>query len=59
MSEREDDLPTVISEGVWRVTDGVVIRCYNLSNGERVFDADDVAAVFGFLFEPPAFSASD
>lgn len=42
----DDALPTVISESVLEIG-ACKLRCYVLSNGKRIFDADDVRAFFG------------
>lgn len=41
-----DDLPWVTHQGIFDFA-GVRLRCYQLSDGRRVFDADDVEAAFG------------
>ena len=41
-----DDLPWVTHQGVFDFA-GARLRCYQLSDGQRVFDADDVEAAFG------------
>ena len=33
-------------EGVLEITPALVLRCYTLNDGSRVFDADDIAAFF-------------
>jgi len=43
-----DDLPYVTHEGVI-IFSGNSIRCYKLSTGEAIFDADDLIAFFGGL----------
>jgi hypothetical protein len=42
-----DALPVATHEGVLRVMD-FELKCYQLSNGMRVFDADDLARAFGW-----------
>lgn len=34
-------------EGVMNFGAGIVLRCYQLSNGQMVFDAEDVEKFFG------------
>jgi hypothetical protein len=41
-----DDLPWVTHQGVFDFA-GARLRCYQLSDGQRVFDSDDVEAAFG------------
>ena len=43
----KDGIPHATHEGILTFAKGVSLRCYQLSNGQRVFDADDVAAFFG------------
>ena len=45
--EDSADLPWVTHQGVVDFA-GVRLRCYQLSDGQRVFDADDIEAAFGF-----------
>ena len=40
------DLPFVTHEGVFRLGD-FKFRCYQLSSGQRLLDADDFDAAFG------------
>lgn len=42
----DNGLPHVTHEGLLTIGD-VSLRCYQLSDGSRVFDADDAAAFFG------------
>lgn len=42
----DSGLPTVTHEGVLKIG-GFSLRCYQLSDGTRVFDADDITAFFG------------
>jgi hypothetical protein len=42
----DDDLPWVTHQGVFDFA-GARLRCYQLSDGQRVFDADDVESAFG------------
>ena len=44
----KSDLPHATHYGVLTIAD-VKLRCYRLSTGECVFDADDVLAFFGEL----------
>lgn len=44
--DEQSDLPFVVMEGVLRLG-ASEIRCYQLSDGNRVFDADDVQRFFG------------
>lgn len=44
--EGSSDLPYVTHEGVLSIA-GFDLRCYQLSDGQRVLDADDVRAFFG------------
>ena len=46
-----EDLPKAISESVVHVG-GAKIRVYNLDNGMRVFDAEDVQKIFGSIRYP-------
>lgn len=41
----EGDLPAAIAEASFNLF-GVPLRCYVLDNGQRIVDADDVAALF-------------
>ena len=43
---QDGDLPVSTHEGVFNFG-GVDIRCYRLSNGDAVFNADDFKKVFG------------
>ena len=40
-----DKIPTAIWEGSFTIA-GVKMRCYVLDNGQRIINADDVAAFF-------------
>jgi hypothetical protein len=42
-----DTLPWATHEGVLTIG-GASLRVYTLSNGQRIIDADDLAAFFGF-----------
>ncbi len=42
-----DGLPYVTHSGVLDIA-GVRLRCYQLSSGERVFDAGDIEDLLGF-----------
>ena len=46
VQENSDGLPWVTHQGVFDFA-GARLRCYQLSDGQRVFDADDVEAAFG------------
>ena len=42
------DIPYVVRSGVLRIGSDE-LRCYVLSNGQRIFDADDFGRFFGFM----------
>lgn len=45
-----DDLPYVTHQGVFRMDiDAPELRCYQLSDGQRVFDPEDVTRFFEWL----------
>lgn len=46
-SNGSSDLPYVTHEGVLKIGE-VRMRCYQLSNGMRVIEENDMAAFFGF-----------
>lgn len=41
-----DGLPFATHEGVLEIA-GVKLRCYRLSDGRSIFNADDIAELFG------------
>lgn len=43
-----EDLPTVVSEATFTVG-GIQVRCYVLTNGQRVINADDFESLMEFL----------
>ncbi len=43
----DDGIPWATHLGVLTIA-GVQLRCYRLNTGQAIFDADDVAALFGF-----------
>lgn len=47
-SDQEDGLPYATHEGVFEIM-GHKMRCYRLSTGQAVFNADDFEAFFGTL----------
>jgi len=47
----DDGIPVSTHEGVF-VLMGFQFRCYQLSNGQRVFNADDVEAFYAKFFSP-------
>lgn len=46
--QNESGLPHATHEGVLSIGD-MKLRCYRLSNGMAIFDADDMKAFFGDL----------
>ena len=46
-----EELPTVVSESVLDVPGFGKLRCYVLSNGKRIFNADDVHRIVNVLTE--------
>ena len=48
--EPSDDMPYATHTGVLTIS-GVSFRCYQLSDGRRVIDAEDIKAFFGLRDE--------
>lgn len=48
---RDDSVPYATHEGVLEIG-GHSLRCYRLSTGQAVFNADDINGFFGFINEP-------
>ena len=44
----DEDQPFATHHGIFRIA-GAEMRCYRLSNGQEVIDADDMRAFFGAL----------
>lgn len=50
--DSESTLPHATHEGVLRVGD-IELKCFQLTNGQRVFDLNDVERLFGGPFLEP------
>lgn len=44
-----DDVPVATHRGELRIGNNAPIRCYQLSDGRRIMDADDVHAFFSTI----------
>jgi hypothetical protein len=44
---RERGLPVATHEGILRLDDSLELRCFQLDDGSRIFDAASVNALFG------------
>jgi hypothetical protein len=44
---KDEEIPTLISESILEIGDKK-LRCYILSDGRRIVNADDIHDIFGF-----------